>query len=881
MSKKKHEAGETPRLLDKPRILYPEAGVLSQAVFYGVLLLLGGLGSLGCLFGAFPIPLRPAPVLAAGALCLLFCLTLFVGKRPSWILSLAGVGAWIGLIFLFFEDLVQGCAHTVNQILLAYGDRLGTSLPVLRTQTSLPTVVEHQCTVFCCLFLFPYLFFLSWFLVGRKSGFAAFCLTGLALLVPMTISLVPPWFYLATLLLFWLALLLLSPALGKRHRLLEDKKGFHASGSLSARPATLLLLPAAALCMVLTYWLFPLESYQRPQLATDLRQGLTQGFGLDAALEGGVGNGNGRVHLDTLGSRSYTGETVLRVRYDWESLSGIAFQAPTANREKDYLKSFVGSEYTGRSWERLPAQTWQTLEEQLHGVHPQTLLDRFRQLFYAETPQQYTLSVENLKANPRCLYLPYGLQEESVDLETMAYVEDGFWESTQFFSGTPSYTVAAWGLPEQSTLYPSRVTSAIYNGFLREKNISSLEEMQPEDAMELQRVLEWISIGVEDADGSPRSWRELELWTVPQEAMAYLTPEQQETARAVEAYNRFVYDQYTQLPQDLRATLEQYLEENVLYQPVTKNTVDMGSNSPLSIAQRIANTLAAQCSYTLSPPVLPEGRDFVEYFLLESRQGFCVHFATAATALLRAAGIPARYAEGYAVPSGQEGWVDIPDYNAHAWVEIYLGGTGWIPVEVTPAGPNAPAATQNALPGEVTATPSPSPTPAPTPSPTAEPTPAAETSPTPAQSATPTPAAGSGGTSSQGGGGEETSWLLAAGAVLLALLAAGAVLFLRRRLVLAARERQFAQADRNQAALALYAHLLALYREGQRFHAPWADQLPPSLEDLAQKARFSQHTLTEEEVRAFRLEVERVQSLLRDSLPGSRRLWDRLGSLLL
>ena len=50
MSKKKHEAGETPRLLDKPRILYPEAGVLSQAVFYGVLLLLGGLGSLGCLF---------------------------------------------------------------------------------------------------------------------------------------------------------------------------------------------------------------------------------------------------------------------------------------------------------------------------------------------------------------------------------------------------------------------------------------------------------------------------------------------------------------------------------------------------------------------------------------------------------------------------------------------------------------------------------------------------------------------------------------------------------------------------------------------------------------------------------------------------------------
>ena len=91
---------------------------------------------------------------------------------------------WIGLVFFLFEDLIQGCAHTVNRILEAYGEKLGVALPILLTQTQELQQVRFQCTVFCCLFLFPYLFFLGWFLAGRKSGLGAFCLTGLAVSVP-------------------------------------------------------------------------------------------------------------------------------------------------------------------------------------------------------------------------------------------------------------------------------------------------------------------------------------------------------------------------------------------------------------------------------------------------------------------------------------------------------------------------------------------------------------------------------------------------------------------------------------------------------------------------------------------------------------------------
>ena len=168
---------------------------------------------------------------------------------------------------------------------------------------------------------------------------------------------------------------------------MRTKRGFTPRGFCPARPAALALLPAAALCMVLTGLLFPQEGYQRPRLAAELREGLTHGFGLEAALKGGVGNSGSQVRLDSLGSRSYTGETVLRVRYQWENLQGIAPAYDVSNREKDYLKSFVGSEYTGRSWERLSSQDWRELKSQLEGICPQTLMDRFRQLFYAETPR--------------------------------------------------------------------------------------------------------------------------------------------------------------------------------------------------------------------------------------------------------------------------------------------------------------------------------------------------------------------------------------------------------------------------------------------------------------------------------------------------------------
>lgn len=884
MAKTKQEAGEQTALLDKPRVLFSEPGGGAQVLFYGVLLALGCTGALGCFFGAFQVPVAPLPALGVGAVCLAFSLFLFLTKKPSWVASLVGIALWVGAVWYFFEDLVQGCAHTVNLVLEAYGNRLGVLMPQMATDPALTQgQIQQQCTVFCCLLTFPYLFFLGWALAGHKSAFGAFCLTGLPLCVPMLISLVPPAPYVAALLLFWAVLLLFSPSFGKRHRLLEDHGRYHAAGNNLARPSMLgLFLAGVALCMGLTYCLVPYSTYQRPQVAVDLWNGLSRGFGIQSSLRGGVGSGNSRVNLNSLGARSYTGETVLRVQYQWQEPEALGAELPT-NREKDYLKSFVGSVYTGESWERLSDADQRELSNLLQGQRPQTLPDQFSQLFTPLNSYRYQVLVENVSANPRCVYTPYGLVESTVDTAQMEFVDDGFLQSSHFFGGTPTYTLEGWGLSETSHYYPNysnRVLSALLDGYARSQGAESWQDA-PGVADVIEQILDEAFTPKEEG-----ALLNVDLSSFSSGLRQYLTPEQQAFSQQVEAYNQFVYEHYTQLPDGLRDTLLQYLQDNHLfpgasYGPYFTEALHFNESNPTytsidMLVQQIANTLAAQCVYTLTPPALPAGEDFVEFFLLESRQGYCVHFATAATALLRAMGIPARYAEGYAVPAGEEGWVDVPDYNAHAWVEVYFGGAGWIPFEVTPAGPDSPAATFNARPQEQGA--APTATPAPTPSPTPQPVPTPEaqapTAPTAAPQASASPLPGEAGAEGERAG--PWGWIAAGATALGLLLLAGAVL-LRHKLVLKFRQERLRQPDRNKAALEAYAFLQRVHKTAKTALHGWDDTIPPQLEELALKARFSQHTLTQEELEPFLEELDKALSLLRERLPKGRRLWCRYG----
>ena len=88
-------------------------------------------------------------------------------------------------------------------------------------------------------------------------------------------------------------------------------------------------------------------------------------------------------------------------------------------------------------------------------------------------------------------------------------------------------------------------------------------------------------------------------------------------------------------------------------------------------------------AYTLTPPL--HGEDFVDEFMFRHQRGFCSHFSSSLTFMLRLAGIPARVVIGYQggeYVAGQD-YLIVREYDAHAWVEASIEGLGWVRVDPT------------------------------------------------------------------------------------------------------------------------------------------------------------------------------------------------------
>lgn len=114
-----------------------------------------------------------------------------------------------------------------------------------------------------------------------------------------------------------------------------------------------------------------------------------------------------------------------------------------------------------------------------------------------------------------------------------------------------------------------------------------------------------------------------------------------------------------------------------------------------AIIENIKLYFSLNYAYSLQNPKTPAGEDFIEYFLGNMNTGSCTYFSSAAVELLRYFGIPARYAEGFMIPSKQvrtnsklnsdtgKYEMTVLDNYAHAWVEVFMPGIGWLPVDFT------------------------------------------------------------------------------------------------------------------------------------------------------------------------------------------------------
>ncbi len=144
-------------------------------------------------------------------------------------------------------------------------------------------------------------------------------------------------------------------------------------------------------------------------------------------------------------------------------------------------------------------------------------------------------------------------------------------------------------------------------------------------------------------------------------------------------YRAYVRDHYLTLPESTR---------QAMLALATQNNLNVSSDN---LVIDIQDYIRHAATYTTDFESIPDGvEDVAVYFLTVSKEGICQHYATAAVLMYRALGIPARYVTGYiGIPKDQD-WVTVTGEHAHAWVEIYLDGFGWMPIEVTGGGPAIP-----------------------------------------------------------------------------------------------------------------------------------------------------------------------------------------------
>ncbi len=143
-----------------------------------------------------------------------------------------------------------------------------------------------------------------------------------------------------------------------------------------------------------------------------------------------------------------------------------------------------------------------------------------------------------------------------------------------------------------------------------------------------------------------------------------------DAASAEMLYQTHAHKAYVRLPEDTRQAALAICRE-----------AGLSAEDP-EIIQAVASYVQQSGEYALDVGAYPSD-DYAIYFLTEAHRGYCIHYATAATVLYRALGVPARVADGFVAITSAGVLCDVLAEDAHCWVEVYVDGVGWVPVEVT------------------------------------------------------------------------------------------------------------------------------------------------------------------------------------------------------
>jgi uncharacterized protein YnzC (UPF0291/DUF896 family) len=140
-------------------------------------------------------------------------------------------------------------------------------------------------------------------------------------------------------------------------------------------------------------------------------------------------------------------------------------------------------------------------------------------------------------------------------------------------------------------------------------------------------------------------------------------------------YSEFVYANYLSIDAETKS----YMDGVIASEGFKANDTE--------IINKVAAFIQGSALYNMRyDRALDSCENVAVAFLRDYKEGVCAHYATAATMLYRALGIPARYTVGVYADTVAGEWVDVNALTVHAWVEVYVDGIGWKMVEVTGGG---------------------------------------------------------------------------------------------------------------------------------------------------------------------------------------------------
>ncbi len=626
---------------------------VASVVLYAAIFGLALYGSLALFLNVFQLRVHLFWIITAvtafyGILTLIFSYA--KGKQNLWLLAPILLMAGIGLVFQ--KTLIQGICRYLNKLFLMLNQTTYWVFPNFPIEFAGSAKTVSQNTMAVCFLFFWLALLIGYAVVRRRNVLMLVIFTVAFLWMPIGFRLdvlIPGFFAVFTsyITLYVYDFGTQRKKLGPRPPKEPRRKRLH---EVSHRMQTFAVIPLIVLTVISSVILLPQTGYRRPKNISDLRSTVMNFDWRKIDWNSAFGirfQGFGEGDLQNLGSLNYSGRTVVQIKGE--------------KQETRYLHSFAGAHLNNGKWEAVSVEEYKNAAIKFPHIVPQrlsTMLYEFEEekafawngSWFQNVADPYVLSVRNVAAKDKIVFLTGFLNSTAAQMGSIEFSGDA---QAQMFDDKNQYSMKVYSASNSicTEIYLPDPIANVADYYARIEDFVTYFVGIPNDKT--------------NADG-------LSFGSFCEEVVAY---------------NRYVYDTYTSLPDNTRQAAEALCQQYKL-QPLIQ---DWTMNVQQTV-DRVRNLLQSQCRYSLSPKTVPSNVDFATYFLNESQEGYCVHFATTATVLLRAMGIPARYTEGFVlVPSDfsgtkdEEGYISIKDERAHAWVEVYdPTQLEWIPMEVTP-----------------------------------------------------------------------------------------------------------------------------------------------------------------------------------------------------